>query len=43
MLRVDEIEKSDSMLDVAMSNERDDAFRTIFDVDMKIIMIERFF
>ncbi len=41
--RVDEIEKSDSILNVAMSNEKNDVFRMILDVDMKIIMIERFF
>jgi hypothetical protein len=42
-LRVDEIEKFDLMLDVAMSNEKDNVFKMILDVDMKIMMIERFF
>jgi hypothetical protein len=42
-LRVDEIEESDSMFNVAMLNEKNDVFKMIFYVDMKIIMIERFF
>ncbi len=42
MLRIDEIEKSDSMLDVATLNEKDDAFKMIFDVDIKMMMIEKF-
>jgi hypothetical protein len=42
-LRVDEVEKSDSMLDVTMSDEKDVVFKMILDVDMRIIMIERFF
>ncbi len=30
------------MLDVATFDEKDDAFRMIFDVDMKTMIIERF-
>ncbi len=39
-LRADEIEDSDSMLDVATSNEEDDASEMMFDIDMKIMMTE---
>ncbi len=41
-MRVDEIEKFDLMLDVATFDEKNDAFKMIFDVDMKTMMIEKF-
>jgi hypothetical protein len=41
-LRVDEIENSDSMLDVATSNEKNDAFEMMFDINIKTMMTKMF-
>ncbi len=41
-MRVDEIERFDLMLDVAIFNEKNNAFKMTFDVNMKTIMIKNF-